>query len=423
MSFKDLLGNQQNKYLIQNALRNNHLSSSLLFHGKTSCGKLSYALQLAKALNCEKLSDDSCDTCNSCRKIDNYLYPDIIIINTDDCNFKLNSLYHLWKMHPNRILLERIADLLTDLYYRYSSQLFIYKGSVKTSKKSQSDIQDKINDHKLSMKNWLRNMKSQTFDPKDDKKLLQIIEYTQTITDSLQMDNIPIETIRNIIQKLYIKPTEGRNKVIIINGLEKMKEETANTFLKSIEEPPPNNYLILITDSKDSILPTILSRCFILPFRPLSFDEQRELIQSKFNIPLPYDKSNTKDIWDIISDKDESSNFEGLINEFVNKIAPNYQTNGEIFDYVDKINSLYDTENYLKAFSNYILSAKKLKYALSSNGSKKNSFEHCPNLILDEIVREGEIILYRVKHHNLNPQYAMTGYLMNIASLLKKKYI
>lgn len=56
-------------------------------------------------------------------------------------------------------------------------------------------------------------------------------------------------------------PYEGRTRVVIIDPADALTPEAANAFLKTLEEPPPNSALILVTADAESLLPTVRSRC------------------------------------------------------------------------------------------------------------------------------------------------------------------
>jgi len=60
---------------------------------------------------------------------------------------------------------------------------------------------------------------------------------------------------------------EGRNKVFIITGAEKLRTEAANALLKLLEEPRPRVFLILCSERPSGLLPTIISRCQRLKIR------------------------------------------------------------------------------------------------------------------------------------------------------------
>lgn len=71
----------------------------------------------------------------------------------------------------------------------------------------------------------------------------------------------------------YMKPYHGHAKVFIIDEAELLGNEAQNLLLKTLEEPPPNTFFILITTRPDTLLPTILSRCQSLLFGVLSAQE------------------------------------------------------------------------------------------------------------------------------------------------------
>jgi hypothetical protein len=71
---------------------------------------------------------------------------------------------------------------------------------------------------------------------------------------------------RVLLDAVNLKPTESQYKVAIIVAADRMNEEAANAFLKTLEEPPPQSVLILLTTEPERLLETILSRCLRLNF-------------------------------------------------------------------------------------------------------------------------------------------------------------
>lgn len=74
----------------------------------------------------------------------------------------------------------------------------------------------------------------------------------------------------------YMKPYHGHAKVFIIDEAELLGNEAQNLLLKTLEEPPPNTFFILVTTRPDTLLPTILSRCQSVLFGVLSEQEMAE---------------------------------------------------------------------------------------------------------------------------------------------------
>ena len=84
---------------------------------------------------------------------------------------------------------------------------------------------------------------------------------------------IRINSIRELRKSLYLKSNDiGRKIVLIFDAhlLTAGQAESANALLKILEEPPSNTTLILVTDKKNQLLPTILSRCQHIDFPPLT---------------------------------------------------------------------------------------------------------------------------------------------------------
>ncbi len=85
--------------------------------------------------------------------------------------------------------------------------------------------------------------------------------------------SIKIETIRDIIHWAFMKPYEGLWKVCIIKGAERLTEEGANAFLKTLEEPPPQTVFLLLVENRTHLLETIQSRAFEIRLMPHFSDE------------------------------------------------------------------------------------------------------------------------------------------------------
>ena len=92
---------------------------------------------------------------------------------------------------------------------------------------------------------------------------------------------IRIETVRDLQKKLAYLPYEGKTKVVVIDSADLLNHQAANSFLKTLEEPPSSTVLILISSNPHRLLPTLLSRCQGIPFHRLSSSDIRKIIQSK----------------------------------------------------------------------------------------------------------------------------------------------
>lgn len=92
---------------------------------------------------------------------------------------------------------------------------------------------------------------------------------------------LPVALMRELSANLSLTPARGRGRVAIIDDADDLNEESANCFLKTLEEPPPKSLLILIGTSPELQLPTIVSRCQVVRFAPLSQELVTELLRAQ----------------------------------------------------------------------------------------------------------------------------------------------
>lgn len=79
---------------------------------------------------------------------------------------------------------------------------------------------------------------------------------------------IRIEKVREIQNSLKYRVERGK-KTVIIDSADRMMPAASNAFLKTLEEPPADSVIILVTSRSSDLLPTIISRCQKMNFRPL----------------------------------------------------------------------------------------------------------------------------------------------------------
>src|SRR5262249_31286760 len=75
--------------------------------------------------------------------------------------------------------------------------------------------------------------------------------------------------------ELSLRPMSGRRRIAIISDAECLNPESGNCLLKTLEEPPPDSLLMLISASADALLPTIRSGAQRWSSAPLKEDEVR----------------------------------------------------------------------------------------------------------------------------------------------------
>ena len=175
--------------------------NAILLHGQSGIGKFEFSIQLAKALLCESSGGTESKPCNHC----------------EACHWFDSG------NHPDFIALvpETHRKLLPHGDFETD-------GDAPKKSKSARD------------------------DPDSD------------VAEKKEKKNISIEEARSAIEGLSIGTHRGGNRVILIYPLEMLRPDSANTLLKSLEEPPASTIFILLADRLDRVLPTIRSRCRLL---------------------------------------------------------------------------------------------------------------------------------------------------------------
>jgi DNA polymerase-3 subunit delta' len=88
-----------------------------------------------------------------------------------------------------------------------------------------------------------------------------------------------VEQVRQLIHAVSFHPYQGRRKVHILAAMEAIAPAGANALLKTLEEPPASTVMVLLASSLDAVLPTILSRCQVVPFGLMSVEAIAEAVR------------------------------------------------------------------------------------------------------------------------------------------------
>jgi DNA polymerase-3 subunit delta' len=134
--------------------------------------------------------------------------------------------------------------------------------------------------------------------PDGTGKSVLALEFARRLTGSAQASNHPdilicepdgatfkIDQARWVQRELSMKPVAAARRVAIIKRAEKMTDEAANSLLKALEDPPAGSVLVLLTSNVHAIIPTIVSRCQAVPFRPALTEEVEGFLVSRGVLP------------------------------------------------------------------------------------------------------------------------------------------
>jgi DNA polymerase-3 subunit delta' len=95
---------------------------------------------------------------------------------------------------------------------------------------------------------------------------------------SVEKKEIGIRQVAEMQTAAHLPPFEGKYKVFIFDRAEMLSHEAANSLLKTLEEPPPNTLIMLLTTKESALLPTIASRCQRVELSPVPLATVREVL-------------------------------------------------------------------------------------------------------------------------------------------------
>lgn len=164
---------------------------------------------------------------------------------------------------------------------------------------------------------------------------------------------IGVDDVRvQINDTVQIRPYSSNYKIYIIEDADKMTVQAQNAILKTIEEPPEYVVMILLTSNRDSLLPTILSRCVELRLRPVNGKLIKKYLMEALHVPdykadicVAFAQGNVGKAVKLVS----SENFNELKDDAVKLLK--YINDLEINEIIDAIKNIsnykVDIEDYL----------------------------------------------------------------------------
>jgi DNA polymerase III subunit delta' len=105
------------------------------------------------------------------------------------------------------------------------------------------------------------------------------------VARSPKRTEVLIEQVRDLIGRLGVRPVRGDRRIAIIDDAETLNIPAQNALLKTIEEPPPDTVIILVTRSERALLDTMRSRARAIRFGPLKAAEVQTVLMQRAGIP------------------------------------------------------------------------------------------------------------------------------------------
>lgn len=97
-------------------------------------------------------------------------------------------------------------------------------------------------------------------------------------------DSIKVEEIRELLHRTQLRPFEARRKIFIIKHVEDLTAESANTLLKTLEEPTASSLILLTSSVPEKVLETVKSRCHKITLYPLSKTRLAQSLKKDYDL-------------------------------------------------------------------------------------------------------------------------------------------
>ena len=248
---------------------------------------------------------------------------------------------------------------------------------------------------------------SRNIENKNEKNKITDKTFRNLYSDLMVVDNLNIDTVREIIKKSYTSSHEGGAKVFILKNIQDIRKESANAMLKLIEEPTKDNFFVLIS-KRLNILSTIKSRSIIYRIRK-STPEELGVDKYVYNFFLGFsndiEKYKEKEI-DLMLEKTYNS---------IGGVLKEYEKEKSI---EDKINLYKCLRNFVQESSN-LKKYEKIKFAedIYLNSSKESTsiiVEYLINLVKRDKNLKEKLEYKKMLRYPVNIKLLLINLIMSI---------
>lgn len=250
--FENLIGQSAFVAAMSNDIRHNTLPSSLLIHGPAYAGKLTAALELARTVSCRTEGAPWNCRCRSCTLHRFLTNPEVLLLGPRYFEQEILASGEALKRDHREALRYVFLRAVRKLLRRFDPVL--WEGEEKKIAKLSASF-DAVEEG-LDLLAPGASLPGRT---EVEGQIDTTVKHCAKIASAVPDQNIPIHMIRKIA---YWARTAagGSAKMVIVENADRMLEGSRNALLKTLEEPPPSTYFVLLTTARTAIIPTILSR-------------------------------------------------------------------------------------------------------------------------------------------------------------------
>jgi len=265
---------------LQDDILGGRLAPSMLFYGPGETGKGSAALETARVLSCENGALWKC-SCSSCEKHRYLLNDDLLILGKKQFAAEINAFcsvfLHNMTANGAKLLFYRA---LRKLQIRFSPVLIEDDPKIGKLSPLLQSFDEKLNE--FLMTNAAENGAAL------EKLCNSLVKDALSLDDEGISDFVPVSHIRRSSYWCRLAPN-GKRKTLVIENAGNMRDESRNSLLKLLEEPPSNVSIILTAQRRDSVIPTILSRLRPYRFLKRSAEGEKEVLRRVFQLQKKFE--------------------------------------------------------------------------------------------------------------------------------------
>ena len=269
--FENIIGHRQTVGLLKEQVADNRLPGSILIEGPRYAGKLTLALELARALTCRGDRSWNC-RCSSCRSQKLLIQSDTLLLGSDNFMEEISVAHQLLnandQIYSRYLFLRSVRKLL-----RRFDPVFYDEKETKFKK-----VQPLL----AYLEEALSGIDPEDISTPIKPKVLDgIVDNVADLAKEINLSTIPVNQIRKVTFWAHTSTTESR-KVVIIENAEKMNDSARNSMLKILEEPPENCFFIFLSSRTGEIIPTIRSRLRSYPLKERTPEEDSKVLSLIF---------------------------------------------------------------------------------------------------------------------------------------------
>lgn len=270
--FENILGHETVVDRLRVEVSERRLPAALLFHGPQYTGKTTVALELARALTCEKgTAQWNCD-CHACRQQRALVHPYTLLLGTHYFLQEIVVSGEAFKAHPSRGTRFLFVRAVRKLLRRFDEVL--WQGQENRVSQVATTVREAA--ESLEALDPTAALPKQT----DIEKAVDgLTASARRLAKALPQDPVSVGAVRNVSFWAHMS---GPPKVVILDGADRLNGGARNALLKTLEEPPPDVTFVLLATARTAVMPTILSRVRQYEFQPRGAERQCEVVRRVF---------------------------------------------------------------------------------------------------------------------------------------------